>query len=435
MATLSRLTSRRARPRSWSSRLPDRREWLSLASGVLVVLLFPGYFLYHSGLALGVIPPVLGGYIGQVAVAFGVPVLLLNFINVVTRREPLLFIDKAVFLYSLFLICWTQAHFSFGDGVQTSYAYYYYNIAAIFLWQAIYLGMRNLNLDHRWLRIVLAVSLPVFLAIAVYGSDGMFFDTETLAGDGVPVSDYQGFARSATLVAFLLLTLTRGMRTAAVVAVTVPLLFLLGARSEFVGFILIAMLFIVMREGISPLTLLWLPAGVLTIGYLAVSFNVLGGDSRILELLRVSQDSSYQARGELLWRALDTITTHPVLGDYASQLYQGDIGDYAHNALSAWVSYGLLGFAGFVFLLGYAAIRSFLMALHGGARNPCIATAMIFSLYAVFLAITAKTVNDPVFAVAWGAVACALSQRERAAANAASLRRQAGPALQRHGRH
>jgi len=386
---------------------------LSLGSGVLIILLFPGYFLYHAAVATGVIPPVLGGFIGQVAVLFGLPLLLLNLADLVTRREKSMFIDYAVLLYSAFLICWTSIYYLFGTGVQTFYSYYYYNIAAIFLWLAVYFGMRNLNLDDKWMRIVLAASLPAFLVVAASNSEGLFFDAGSLSGEVEFVSDYQGFARSAVVVALLLLTITRGVLSAAVFAVAIPLLFILGARSEFVGFIFVGSAFILLREGVSRVTVLWVPAGLLFLGYLAYTFDVLGGESRILELLKISQDGSYQARGQLMSNAIKTLVAHPLLGDYASQLYQGDIGEYAHNGLSAWVSYGLAGFAGFAFLLGYGALQSLGLARHGGLRSPRVATALIFSMYAIFLAITAKSVNDPIFAVAWGAVACVLADRRR----------------------
>ena len=390
-----------------------KHGFLSLCAGVVFLTLFPGYFYYHTAVAGGFFPPVLGGFFGPMAVVLGIPLLLLGSSALIAGRRPMLFIDRAFILYVIFVLAWSSLHFLFGKGAQGAQPVYLYNLGALFLWLVVYAAARNLDLDGKYLRWILSLSLLYFLAIAAWQSDGQFYDTEKLAGDAVQVSSYQGLARSAAVVALALLAMNRGMRAALIIVIAVPLLFLLGARSEFMAFVVVAAMLFGVREGASRTTLIWVPLGIAGIAYLAISFNVFEGNSRILQILEIRESASYQARSELMQYAVKTITEHPVLGDYASELDLGEMGSYAHNALSAWVSYGLAGFLGFVLLLGCALLQSAWLARKGFAADPQVALALAFSLYAVTLAATAKSVNDPIFALAWGAAACALDKHRR----------------------
>lgn len=381
---------------------------LSLFGGLVFLTLFPGYFYYHSAVASAVIPPVLGGFFGPMSVLLGVPMVVFGFAPLLRGREPTLFIDRAFVLYSIFVLAWSTLHYLLGSDVQESVDFYMYNVSTVFMWLAIYLAVRNIDLSNKWLRWTIAISLPIFLAIAAMNSNGQFYDTEKIAGDAVRVSGYQGLARSAVVVALVALGLHRGLRAALVVVITVPLLFLLGARSEFIAFLVVAAVLFGLRDGASRTTLVWIPLGIAALAILAVNFHVFEGGSRILQILEIKESSSYQARNELQQYAIRTITEHPLLGGYASQLDLGESGGYAHNALSAWVSYGLAGFLGFVYLLGYALVQSIRLARKGYAADPEVAIALAFSVYTVTLAATAKSVNDPIFALAWGAIACAL---------------------------
>ncbi|GJG94625.1 O-antigen ligase [Cupriavidus pauculus] len=388
---------------------------LSLFGSVVFLTLFPGYFYYHSAVAAGVISPVLGGFFGPMSVYLGVPMVVFGFGTLARGREPILFIDRAFVLYVIFIMVWITLHYVLGSGEQKSADFYSYNVSTVFMWMAVYMAVRNLDLNRKWIRWALSISLLLFLAIAAWSSNGQFYDTAQIAGDAVRVSGYQGLARSAVVVALAAMAFHRGLRAVLVILITVPLLFLLGARSEFVAFLVVAAALFALRDGVSPTTLIWVPLGVAGLVYLAVSFHIFEGGSRILQLLEIRESSSYQARQELQQFAVRAIVEHPVLGSYASQLELGEMGDYAHNALSAWVSFGLAGFLGFVFLLGYALVQSVRLARKGYAAEPEVALALAFSIYTVTLAATAKSVNDPIFALAWGAIACALRKRRRAA--------------------
>ncbi|MCY1267417.1 hypothetical protein D9M68_264060 [compost metagenome] len=382
---------------------------LSFLSAAALIALFPGFFLYNAAVAGGVIPAVLGGWFGPMTLLLGVP-LILSFFLLHVFSGRLIFIDVMFLLYLLYIVSWASLHFALGARAQTSEAFYLYNLGTVIQWVVLYVAVRNVELRNKWFGAILLFSLVCFLAIAMSSAEGQFYDTATIAGgSATDVSGYQGLARSTAVTAMLLLAIYRGFPAVLVMIVTVPTLFLLGARSEFVGFLVVALCHFAVREGLSRTTLIWAPLGIGAIAYAAMGAHVLEGGSRILQLLEIQEATSYQARGELMRQALITISEHPVLGGYASQFSYGGMGDYSHNALSAWVTYGLIGFLGFVALLAYALVQALRLIRRAGSAHPQLALALAFSIYAATLAATSKSVNDPIFALAWGAIAAAMA--------------------------
>lgn len=104
-----------------------KRRYLSFCAGVVFVTLFPGYFYYHTAVAGGFFPPVLGGFFGPMSVVLGVPLLALGAGAMIVGRERSLFIDQAFMLYLLFAVAWSSLHFLLGMGAQGSPAVYLYN--------------------------------------------------------------------------------------------------------------------------------------------------------------------------------------------------------------------------------------------------------------------------------------------------------------------
>lgn len=386
-----------------------KQSHLSFLSAAALIALFPGFFVYNAGVAGGAIPAVLGGWFGPMTLLLGVP-LMLSFFLLHVCRGKLIFIDVMFLLFLLYTVSWASLHFVLGARAQTSKEFYLYNLGTIVQWVVLYIALRNVELRSKWLGVILLFSLACFLGIATGGAEGQFYDTATIAGSSATeVSGYQGLARSTAVTAMLLLAIYRGFPAVLVMIIAVPTLFLLGARSEFVGFLVVALFHFAIREGLSRTTLIWAPLGIGAIAYVAMGAHVFEGGSRILQLLDIQEATSYQARDELMRQALITISEHPVLGGYASQFSYGGMGDYSHNALSAWVTYGLIGFLGFVALLAYALAQAFRLVRRAGSAHPQIALALALSIYAATLAATSKSINDPIFALAWGAIAAALA--------------------------
>jgi O-antigen ligase len=193
----------------------------------------------------------------------------------------------------------------------------------------------------------------------------------------------------------------------------------LGARTEFAGFLICAFVILVAREGSKKTFIMSVPIVASATMGLAIFFNVFSGRSRILQLLDIIHSSSFEARARFSDFAWETLREHPLLGQYGSQLQLGSIGSYAHNMLSAWVSYGLIGFLLVVLVFLYMIWKCSLVLLQSRApRTPLTAAAVGFTVYNLLVAIASKPVYDPVYAVAFGLIAALMLERRQCAKSA-----------------
>jgi hypothetical protein len=104
-------------------------------------------------------------------------------------------------------------------------------------------------------------------------------------------------------------------------------------------------------------------------------------------------------------RAWEQIVASPIFGLYGGHWLFGS-GDYAHNALSAWVSLGLVGFILYVGLCVVGTVAS----VQGLIALPFSGTAQMATLLNVsslLLIILAKPVFWEMPAFAWGLAAAA----------------------------
>ncbi|MDN5882211.1 MAG: hypothetical protein L0H37_07555, partial [Nitrosospira sp.] len=87
----------------------------------------------------------------------------------------------------------------------------------------------------------------------------------------------------------------------------------------------------------------------------------------------------------------------------------GGVGYYAHNVLSAWVTYGFFGFLQFVFLNLLCLFWTIRVAVRRRFKcRPLEVFALIMSSYSVMTMIFSQTVNSPIYAVGWGATVASL---------------------------
>lgn len=382
-----------------------------------ILCLFPAFFFYHTAIAFNVIPPVLAGFFGPVAIICGAPLILMQLLALIRHRANLITMDY-IFLATIFyMITWATLNFMFGTGFQRDVPFFIYSLAAVYYWLVLHVAFRNIRLNGKYFVWVLVFFLVGMLLIALLNEKGQFFyaaQNADDAGDDVAVATYQGFARSALVVAVLLLSMSNNIKAAAITFATMILLFVLGARSEFAGFVVVSMVIMLAREGWLKMTLFWTPLLVVGVVIVVFSENVLSSNSRILQLMNISQSTSYMGREAFAEHAINTISNNFLFGDYGSHLAFGGIGSYSHNALSAWVSYGVTGFLLFVFLLLYALFKScYILLRFRDSKNPLLVAALGFSVYGIVLAIAAKPVYDPIYAVAWGVLVAALHDRAR----------------------
>lgn len=387
---------------------------VGIATG-LVILLFPCFYLYNAGLANGWFPQFLGGWYGPVSLIIGLPFLLYLAIDIIRFRGRVrgwvgISVCIIVSYYYVWASIYTLSDSVYGQAV----AMYLYVIEFLLLWFVTYTAFRHFNYSSTrvaWLLFALWVAIFV---IAVAGQqNGMYYAASSEdSGDMLRIASYQGFARSALVVTALIMVRLSGLKMILFALSAFVLLFLLGARTEFVGVALIIfMSFIAGRGHLLAKACMLIFAAILSISLIA-HFSTLIYHSRIDNLFHLEKDASWQTRQLFGSYAEATIHSHWLLGAYGSEIQHGGMGSYAHNALSAWVSFGLLGFLLFVGLnlacVGYMLI----VTIKSGLRTTgLVQFALVMAIYAVVCMTFAKSVSDPIFAVSWGATAAVVAKR------------------------
>lgn len=394
-----------------------KSQWAAL----LVVLLYPVFFFYNVGLSLNLYPQFAGGWYGPVSAVIGLPFVLYLLIKWVGPfKLNATRMDVLIYAMICYFAAWSVVFHFLGNGYSRSNAQFGYTMEMLLLWLVTYVSFKHIAYNSKLIIKVMSIAWVLMLLIAVLNiKNGMYYAAlQSTAGSNVSIATYQGFSRSALVVAAFLMAYLRGYKLAICAVLSVALLFILGARTEFVGILVIIGVCIVFGKHYGPVKAAYLVGiGLMLVGVVSY-YSGVADQSRIRNLLDLSQDSSWQLRVEFSYAALDTIKSHFLTGDYGSQQQFGTVGVYAHNALSAWVDYGLFGFIGFVSV----NLLSFVYALKAVIRdrlrsNGLALFALAISSYCIIIMIFAQSVGAPIFAVSWGAAAALLCSPERAVTN------------------
>ena len=181
-------------------------------------------------------------------------------------------------------------------------------------------------------------------------------------------------------------------------------LFLIGSRSELLGVLLVFPILVIYQIVEQPkVTVL-----ILIVTFTALSaFVFINYDNlsvrRQKEIINLSESTSFQRRIEINKEVLEVIKKNPIVGDFSGHAYSG-AGHYAHNFLSSWRQLGLFGFLLYSTLLFWPVIGTFHMII----RNPNLfqvdiwRVSSVISAYVLLLALVAKSIFSPVFALSWG---------------------------------
>lgn len=130
---------------------------------------------------------------------------------------------------------------------------------------------------------------------------------------------------------------------------------------------------------------------------------IFSGNMRQEELLDIKNAQGLGIRIETLKAAWAGISNSPVVGDYGGQLRDfGQFGMYAHNVLSSWQQFGIIGF--FIYF-GATVFSAFYLAwvvLWKRERSALSRSAFLASAYTLPLIIISKSVYWPIPALIWG---------------------------------
>lgn len=376
------------------------RDWASIVG---LVLLYPGFFFYHYSVALLGMPAFVGGYYGPLAVCMLPALLVIRCVDWKRGRLKIVRVDLLFLTLVLLMAAWSVAFRFLGSGHQSDPILLTQSLSTILFWVVNYLLVRRLSLDDGWLVKLLLIAFFSMFAVSILNQQGGFFYARKLA-EGVEdnsIATYQGFARSAFVTLLLLVASVRTAWLPWLYCLGIVLLFLLGARSEFVVFMLVGLLGIYVRSGavrfglfIGPL--LFLGFAVL----LDVAMSEASG-SRVFSLLDLADGSPLESRSYLSGLAWKEILESPIIGDYGSHLLAGGIGSYAHNILSAWAGYGLVGFLLFAVLIFVPPIFMLLEGRRIGKMPSSSIAAFLFLISMAIMVVVTKSIYYVVYPLGW----------------------------------
>ena len=360
-----------------------------------IALLFPGYLCYHFAIGNHLIPPVLGGFFAITATALFPFLLLVLARDFVARLITPYF--WCVLLFLGYCIGWAVTHLFLGAEYQQ--AQVLYSVYQLMILVVVMLGARSIGIESQSTKSVLLILWGIMILIIwVHADRNLTIELLHRRTDDSTIGTYQGIARSLLVTSLLILSVIRGISIVPFVLVTTAALFAIGARSEFLGFLIVIawMMPIWFKERKAILMAAAMGFTLLVPVFLS---DVLEKSSRIFDLIEISQDTSFSARNSASIGALHTIMNNPILGDFGSRAN----GYYAHNALSAWVTYGVAGFVLFVSLTLAPLIDSFKRIAIENVHADCLLRATFcFGVYHVTMITFAKSVADPVVGIGWG---------------------------------
>jgi hypothetical protein len=343
--------------RRWSNPL----TWSGHSVGMLAyLLLFPGFFFYHTMLGLGQIGAVLGGYFAPVSLLVAPP---LAFFYVYRIRRDAWRLGRAE-LFMLLYVGYFLTIVAVQSAAGANPVIIVNHILGILFIINMFFMFRLTDFGGRdvWLA-GLATLFGMSAIVFSFSVDGSFYLAPLgAAKNPESLATYQGFSRSYLVTFTAVIAFTRSLPLRVLLySLAAPTLFVNTARSEFV-----AMLFL-----IPIIELYYSRHKLVLVSVLAILFFIfyhyledilaLLPNNRILELLDLSQSSSANKRAHLTAYALHTISQFPAFGDYASYTP----GFYSHNLLSAWVDTGLFGF---LFVLALLILPLAHMGLRGFFR-------------------------------------------------------------------
>lgn len=387
--------------------------WLTLVASIAFLALFPGFFFYHFGVGQGFYGLFLDGMFQETVILLWIPLfvgalaLCAHYRGMARSRGTLLF---AV------LIAWSLIWLGVNCALEPDHPGHMQLFATIVTWTALFFLGLALPLGSAKFRRLAWVGWLFMGVAALLSIDARQLQAVGEVTDGV--ATYQQLARSMMVTSALVVATTSSMQIRAVAAIfSILVLFVIGARSELYGFIAGYALteFLMNRDSILGRVMFFIGALVI-VGMVASNLEALQ-ISRQLEILNLSESTSWSARDYLHHQARGQIAENPLLGQYAGHWVYGE-GHYSHDILSAWVSLGLPGFLIYLALcIGCTWYSLKVMMVDPGSNIARLATLMnTATLLLVFLA---KPVYWELPPFAWAlAIVCVVDFRLRSGASA-----------------
>jgi hypothetical protein len=327
---------------------PKSRSLLVLT----VFALYTAGFYVYSLLVFHGMTPFLRGYIVWAA-AIAIPFLAVRYIKIVLNPGSHRGIDALMWLFLAYVLVWMllinadKLHpVEFNDYV-----------GVVVTWTMLFMLGRVLPVDVRGLKLVALMVFGLMLALTLaFTEDGAFVPAQSAD----TFATYQAYAFMLVLVTFVLLyEVDRELVFSVIAIVAITSFAILGSRSEIVAMMFAAIIILNLRRiSVAGVALQIITASVLYFAYLVLAST---DSSRVPDIAETGADSALSSRAALSAEALATILASPYAGNFGSY----EEGGYAHNILSIWVDFGIVGFALYVLLMLWS-----ILAVLFGASTP-----------------------------------------------------------------
>lgn len=368
-----------------------------MLGGLAMLVLYPGFFFYHFGVALGWYGLFLGGMFGISLLAL-LPLLMIGTGSFIAYHPSIMRHPTTVMFVALVL--WAVTWLGINVWIEPEHPGHSELATTVALWVGVFSVGLLLPLQSSFFKKAVWVVWAAMCALSFSVVDVGQLQT-TVGQQSEGVATYQQLARSMVVVGiFVVATTPRMLIRIFVATVSIVALFLLGGRSELYGFVAAFAVteYLVNRRSILGQAMLGL--GIFAALVTAAANIRILQSSRQLEILNLAESTSWTAREYYRQNAVAQISESPLFGIYAGHLNFGN-GGYSHNALSSWVS---LGFPGFVFYVGLNILCFWISvrALAADPQSQSARMAAMLNLISLLLITLAKPVFWEMPALAWG---------------------------------
>ncbi|WP_423708673.1 hypothetical protein [Undibacterium sp. WLX3042] len=373
---------------------------LARRMNLVYLVLFPGFFLYHTLATLEYIPSFLGGYSSLMALLVLPGIFFVYLHRYSNSVRPAFTLNIIYWVFLLYYLCIVALNIAIGTDMEVAVP----QLGIILQFGVLYIfGSLYQHTSEKALRTLLISFSVMTLIVLLNIEDGAFrlVPAEIELQDD-KLANHQNYAFVYSLVfLYLLSTIPSAKKRFLTFLVGGFILFVIGARSEFIGvfgaFVVLEVATSKYRGTISIIFVAMLVGLYLASDWIAEEFP---NNRNVFLFGDFEGDVSRLARAYMFEQGMKTIYDNPIWGDFASY----ELGHHIHNGLSAWVDLGIIGFIVYAGLIAVPLIY-LLMNFKRKSVNPDYRLALYLFVLTAFLALTSKHFTHQIFPIALGTFA------------------------------
>lgn len=305
-------------------------------SKISFYLFIPGFLLYYIIVTFGIGIPFLGNYLGIIGGLLIIPNMICYLISKKFNLLDLVFIFWHIIIGLYSIYC-----YSIGI-VSNNFELLNWSLGSIVFNILMYFISANINYLY-YSKSIIVIYYIINILVLVSTIMGKFFIN--LSGVSGFSLNYQDFAVLYTIFSSIIIYKYKNPIN---IIMSLVILYFNGARTEFAIFVITVVLvkmFVYVKNGKYLKLLSAIVIMLIFTRFFLLIIKTIDSYSRMASLLNLQNDASSLYRTELLKVAMSTISNNPIWGNYGSYvILNGGIGTNAHNILSAWVNFGLIGF-------------------------------------------------------------------------------------------